>query len=72
MATDRLRINNEIRALELRVISADGGNLGVLTLEAALAAAKTAGLDLIEISPSAIPPIAKIIDYGKFEYDRSK
>ena len=72
MATDRLRINNEIRAQELRVISADGSNLGVLSLEAALAAAKTAGLDLIEISPSAVPPIAKIIDYGKFEYERSK
>lgn len=72
MATDRLRINNEIRALELRVISADGSNLGVLTLEAALAAAKTAGQDLIEISPSAVPPIAKIMDYGKFEYERSK
>ena len=72
MATDRLRINNEIRAQELRVISADGGNLGVLSLEAALAAAKAAGLDLIEISPSAVPPIAKIMDYGKFEYERSK
>ncbi|MEK7101987.1 MAG: translation initiation factor IF-3 [Patescibacteria group bacterium] len=72
MATDRLRINNEIRAQELRVITADGNNLGVLSLEAALAAAKTAGLDLIEISPSAVPPIAKIIDYGKFEYERSK
>ena len=72
MATDRLRINNEIRALELRVISADGSNLGVLSLDAALAAAKTAGLDLIEISPSAVPPIAKIMDYGKFEYERSK
>lgn len=72
MATDRLRINNEIRAQELRVISADGSNLGVLSLEAALAAAKQAGLDLIEISPSAVPPIAKIIDYGKFEYERSK
>lgn len=72
MATDRLRINNEIRAQELRVISADGSNLGILTLEAALAAAKQAGLDLIEISPSAVPPIAKIIDYGKFEYERSK
>ncbi|MFZ2500898.1 MAG: translation initiation factor IF-3 [Minisyncoccia bacterium] len=72
MATDRLRINNEIRAQELRVINADGTNLGVLTLEAALAAAKVAGLDLIEISPSALPPIAKIIDYGKFEYERSK
>ncbi|OGG61762.1 translation initiation factor IF-3 [Candidatus Kaiserbacteria bacterium RIFCSPLOWO2_02_FULL_54_13] len=72
MATDRLKINNEIRAVELRVISADGSNLGVLSLEAAFAAAKTAGLDLIEISPSAVPPIAKIIDYGKFEYERSK
>ena len=72
MATDRLKINNEIRAVELRVISSDGSNLGVLSLEAALAAAKTAGLDLIEISPSAVPPIAKIIDYGKFEYERSK
>ncbi|MBI4066060.1 translation initiation factor IF-3 [Candidatus Kaiserbacteria bacterium] len=72
MATDRLRINNEIRAQELRVISADGSNLGVLSLEAALAAAKTAGLDIIEISPSAVPPVAKIMDYGKFEYERSK
>ncbi|MDD2657365.1 MAG: translation initiation factor IF-3 [Candidatus Pacebacteria bacterium] len=72
MATDRLKINNEIRALELRVISADGSNLGVLPLADALAAAKTAGLDLIEISPSAVPPIAKIMDYGKFEYERSK
>ena len=72
MATDRLRINNEIRAQELRVITATGENLGVLSLADALAAAKAAGLDLIEISPSAIPPIAKIIDYGKFEYERSK
>ncbi|OGG76528.1 translation initiation factor IF-3 [Candidatus Kaiserbacteria bacterium RIFCSPLOWO2_01_FULL_55_19] len=72
MATDRLRINNEIRAQELRVISHDGSNLGVLPLAEALAAAKTAGLDLIEISPSAVPPIAKIMDYGKFEYERSK
>jgi len=72
VATDRLRINNEIRAQELRVISADGSNLGVLSLADALVAAKTAGLDLIEISPSAVPPIAKIMDYGKFEYERSK
>jgi translation initiation factor IF-3 len=72
VANERLRINNEIRAAELRVISADGTNLGVLSLEAALAAAKSAGSDLIEISPSAVPPIAKIMDYGKFEYERSK
>lgn len=72
MATERLRINNEIRAIELRVVSADGTNLGVLPLADALAAAKTAGSDLIEISPSAVPPVAKIMDYGKFEYERSK
>ncbi|MFA7302238.1 MAG: translation initiation factor IF-3 [Candidatus Paceibacterota bacterium] len=72
MATDRLSINNEIRARELRVIGAQGENLGVITLDAALAAAKVAGMDLIEISPSALPPVAKIMDYGKFEYERSK
>ncbi len=72
MATDRIRINNEIRAQELRVIGAQGENLGVITLEAALVAAKLSGLDLIEISPSATPPVAKIADYGKFEYERSK
>ncbi|MFA6407872.1 MAG: translation initiation factor IF-3 [Candidatus Paceibacterota bacterium] len=72
MATDRLRINNEIRAQELRVVGAKGENLGVLSLADALVAAKQAGLDLIEISPSALPPVAKIMDYGKFEYERSK
>ncbi len=72
MTTERLRINNEIRATELRVIGAAGENLGVLPLPEALAAALRAGLDLIEISPSAVPPVAKIMDYGKFEYERSK
>jgi translation initiation factor IF-3 len=72
VTNDRLRINNEIRAQELRVIGAEGENLGVLSLSEALAAALRAGLDLIEISPSAVPPVAKIADYGKFEYERSK
>ncbi len=72
MATERISINNEIRARELRVIGAQGENLGVITLEEALRAAKQAGLDLIEISPAANPPVAKIMDYGKFEYERSK
>src|ERR1035437_1974874 len=67
-----MHINNEIRAQELRVIGAEGENLGVLSLADALAAAKLKGLDLIEISPSALPPVAKIMDYGKFEYERSK
>ena len=72
MATDQLRINNEIRSRELRVIGAEGENLGVIPLAEALAHALRAGLDLIEISPSAVPPVAKIADYGKFEYERSK
>ena len=72
MATERLRINNEIRATELRVIGAEGENLGVLPLAEAQAAALRAGMDLIEISPSAVPPVAKIMDYGKFEYERGK
>ncbi len=69
---EKTRINREIRAKELRVIGAQGENLGVLSLEEALKAAQTAGLDLIEISPNAVPPVAKVTDYGKFEYERSK
>lgn len=72
MATETVRINREIRAKELRVLGAEGENLGVLTLAEALKAAEAAGLDLIEISPMATPPVAKVMDYGKFEYERSK
>lgn len=72
MSTEPVRINREIRAKELRVLGAEGENLGVLSLEDALKAAETAGLDLIEISPMALPPVAKVMDYGKFEYERSK
>ncbi len=68
----RVRINNEIRAKELRVIKDDGGTLGVLPLAEALAAAKAVNMDLIEISPSATPPVAKIMDYGKFQYLEQK
>ena len=68
----RARVNDMIRAKELRVIGAQGENLGVMTLEAALAAAKAAGTDLVEISAASIPPIAKITDYGKFLYEQKK
>lgn len=68
----RVRINNEIRAKELRVIKDDGSNLGVISFEEALKAAKEANLDLIEISPTALPPVAKIMDYGKFQYLEQK
>jgi translation initiation factor IF-3 len=56
----------------MRVITADGENLGVLTLQIALAEAHKRSLDLIEISPTATPPVAKIMDYGKYQYDEKK
>ena len=65
----KTRINHAIRAKELRVVGAEGENLGVLSLADALAAADTANLDLIEISPNAKPPVAKIMDFGKYRYD---
>ena len=68
----RIRINNEIRAKELRVIGAEGQNLGVIPLSEAIAQAKQTGLDLIEVSPTATPPVAKIMDYGKFQYLEQK
>ena len=64
----RIRINDAITAIELRVIDEKGENLGVLKKAEALAKAEAAGLDLIEISPNTIPPIAKIMDYGKYQY----
>jgi translation initiation factor IF-3 len=72
LSTDRTRINREIRAAELRVIGAEGENLGVISLAEALKAAEVAGLDLIEISPNATPPVAKVMDYGKFQYELKK
>lgn len=67
-----MRINREIRADRLRVITEDGEQLGVLTLRDALVRAEEAGLDLVEIAPTATPPVAKIIDYGKFRYLQQK
>lgn len=68
----RVKINHQIKAPELRVITADGENLGVISLGTALAEAGKRSLDLIEISPTAIPPVAKIMDYGKYQYDEKK
>lgn len=72
MSTVRIRINNFIKAPELRVITADGENLGVISLAKAHEEARARGLDLIEISPNAVPPVAKIMDYGKFQYEEKK
>lgn len=68
----KARVNHQIKAPLLRVIGADGTNLGELALSDALRAAQDAGLDLIEISPNATPPIAKIMDFGKYQYIESK
>jgi len=65
-------LNHQIRAPKLRVIDEDGNQLGILTRAEALAAAEEAELDLVEISPQADPPVAKIIDWGKFNYQRTK
>ena len=66
------RTNRRIRARELRVIGPEGEQLGVLPLEAALAKAAEFGLDLVEVSPMAKPPVCKIMDYGKFKYEAKK
>ncbi len=66
------RINNQITAPTLRVIGNDGENFGVISFKEALDKARDAGLDLIEISPKAEPPVAKIMDYGKFQYAENK
>lgn len=67
-----LRINDEITAAEVRLISADGGQVGVLSLSAALNRAEKEGLDLVEISPAAKPPVCKLLDYGKHKYRENK
>ena len=66
------RTNERIRAQEVQVINSQGQNLGTLRLKEAIEAAKQEGLDLIEISPNANPPVCKIIDIGKYKYDLQK
>ena len=66
------KANERIRALEVQVISSDGKNLGTLATKEAIEMAKHEGLDLIEISPKANPPVCKIIDIGKYKYDLQK
>jgi translation initiation factor IF-3 len=70
--SERLRINNQIQAKELRVIGPQGENFGVMTRLDALAKAAELDTDLIEISPNSTPPIAKVMDYGKYQYIEAK
>jgi translation initiation factor IF-3 len=66
------RINDRIRSPEIRLIGADGENVGVVTPARAMQMAEEAGLDLVEISPTAEPPVCKIMDFGKFKYETQK
>ncbi len=66
------RLNEAIRAPQLRVITDDGQQLGVLSRMEALQAARERDLDLVEVSPNAKPPVAKIVDWGKYNYQRTK
>lgn len=66
------RANEDIRVPQVRLIGADGALIGVVTIQAALRAAEDSGLDLVEISPNADPPVCKLLDYGKFKYEAQK
>tara|TARA_B100001769_G_C21743226_1_gene407621 strand:+ start:37 stop:582 length:546 start_codon:yes stop_codon:yes gene_type:complete len=66
------RSNNRISSPDVQVISSEGKNLGILSTNEAISIAKNQGLDLIEISPNAKPPVCKIMDMGKFKYDAAK
>lgn len=69
---DGPRVNDQIRADRIRLVGADGEMVGVVSVREALRAAEEAGLDLVEISPNADPPVCKILDYGKYKYEQQK
>jgi translation initiation factor IF-3 len=70
--SDRININKEIRARQVRVIDPDGNQVGIIPIEQALAKAADFGFDLVEVSPGADPPVCKIMDYGRYRYEQTK
>ncbi|MBC7344924.1 MAG: translation initiation factor IF-3 [Clostridia bacterium] len=70
--TKNLRVNEEIRAREIRLISPEGEQLGIVSVMEGLRAAQERGMDLVEVAPNAKPPVCRIMDYGKFRYEQSK
>ena len=68
----QIRVNHRIRVPEVRVVAEDGSNLGVLSTEQALRRAQEAGLDLVEVNPKGVPPVCKILDFGKYKYEEKK
>ena len=69
---DSVRINNSIRISPIRVVSEKGEQLGIIPTEDALERARDAGLDLVEVAPNERPPVCRIMDYGKYKYDKNK
>ncbi|MBC8095569.1 MAG: translation initiation factor IF-3 [Akkermansiaceae bacterium] len=67
-----VRVNGKIRAREVRVIGIDGKQLGVISLSDALNLARASGVDLVEIAPTANPPVCRVVDYGKYRYEQAK
>lgn len=67
-----LRINEQIRVKEVRVTSNEGEQLGILPVKEALKIAQEKSLDLVEVAPTAVPPVCRIMDYGKYKYEQSK
>jgi len=65
-------VNEEIKVKEIRLIGAEGENVGLVTIQKALDLAKEAELDLVEVAPGAVPPVCRIMNYGKFLYERTK
>jgi translation initiation factor IF-3 len=68
----KLRVNEEIRAREVRLVGENGEQLGTIPLFQARDVAKSHGLDLVEVAPTAVPPVCRLLDYGKFKYDQQK
>ncbi|MFO0013697.1 MAG: translation initiation factor IF-3 [Planctomycetota bacterium] len=66
------RVNNQIRISPLRVIGPDGTQLGVISADEALSRARDAGLDLVEVAPNERPPVCRIMDFGKYKYEKNK
>ena len=67
-----LEINEEIRDKEVRVIGADGSQMGIMSAEQALKLAEEANLDLVKIAPTAVPPVCRVMDYGKYRFEQQK
>ena len=70
ISANEFRVNESIRVPEVRLIGADGGNVGVVTIKEALQIARDADMDLVEVSPAAVPPVCRVMDFGKFIYEQ--